>query len=94
VLLAELFLRVAHVGLRLLCDHRAGRADLPLDRRDSLTRDLTDSAGNAGYAGSARLASKLLDARCNAPFVVARLTQVLLKALLVRGLVGQRDMGL
>ena len=59
VLLAELILRVAQVGLGLLGDERSRHPDLALDGGDGLAGDLADGAGNGeqALAGSGRRAS-------------------------------------
>ena len=48
VLLAQLLLSVAKVGLGLLCQQRPGRPDLSLDRGYGLPRHLADRLGHRG----------------------------------------------
>jgi hypothetical protein len=77
------------MGLGLLGDSRASRANLALDSCNRLARDFTRGARDAGDGGSARFTPQFLYARCHAALVVAGLFQVLLKALLVGSLVGK-----
>ena len=90
VLLAELVLRIAQMGLGLVADERASDAHLPLDRGDGLAGDLADGPGEVEQALAGR-AAELLDLRGDAALVVAGLLQVRLETLLVGRLLGERD---
>jgi hypothetical protein len=92
VLLAELLLRVPQMGLRLRRDERASRADLSLDRGHGLAGHLADRVRNTRDVRDRRhLRTELLDPRRHATLVVARLGEVLTQPLLVRHLLGERD---
>jgi hypothetical protein len=76
------------VRLGLLRDGGTSRAELALDRGDRLSGDLADRAPDAAGVGRP---AELLDPRRDLALVVARLLEVLLEPLLVRLLLGQRD---
>jgi hypothetical protein len=94
VLFAEFLLRIAHVGLGLVGHGGPGCADLTLHGGHRLTGDFAHRTGNAGdlRTGGCR-AAELLDPSRHLSLVVFGLGQVLAQALLVRLLVGQRDVG-
>jgi hypothetical protein len=89
VLLAELLLRVAQMGLRLLGNDSTGRADLSLGRGQGLAGQLGDGSGHARNPPVGRSSTELLDPRGDPALVLTGLLQVLLKPLLVRRLLGQ-----
>src|SRR5581483_2592208 len=91
VLLAELLLRVAYVGLGLIGHRGTSRADLTLHGCNCFARDLARRARHAGNGHGACFATKLLDSRGYAALVVAGLAQMLLKTFLIGRFVGKRD---
>jgi hypothetical protein len=93
VLLAKLLLGVSQVRLGLLGYEGASHADLTLDRRDCLARHLAHGRAGGHQQVLPGRAAELLDARGDAPLVIARLLEVLLQALLVALLLGHGDVG-
>jgi hypothetical protein len=92
MLLAELFLCVAQVGLRLGRHERPGGPNLSLDGGDGLAGHLADGVRDAWDVGHRRhLGAELLDPRSDSALVITRLGEVLAQALLVGHLLGERD---